>query len=205
MWRKGLTALVVVFWAAYAPPSQSANNTAEQFARQLIDQGFAILRDERLETQARRDKFHAFILGHVDARRTALFTLGIYRRTASPDVLERFVSVFAEYSTAIYESRLEQYKNARMTVVSSLEHKPGDFTVMTSAQDASLREPLMIGFRLAAGSGTYKIIDVQAAGIWLSVEQREQFGALLSRNNGDVAALADEIARRTADIHAARS
>jgi phospholipid transport system substrate-binding protein len=204
MWQRGLAALVVVIWAAYASPSQSASNTAEQFAKQLIDQGFAILRDESLEKQVRRDKFHTFILRHVDARRTALFTLGVYRRSASPEVLERFVSAFAEYSTAIYESRLEQYKSATMTVVSSLENKPGDITVMTSAQDATLREPLMVGFRLAAGSGTYKIIDVQAAGIWLSVEQREQFGSLLSRNNGDVAALTDEIARRTGDIRAAR-
>lgn len=204
MWRAGLvTALVVVLWGAAAPLA-SADNTAEQFARQLIDQGFAILRDESLEANARRNRFHTFILGHVDARRTALFTLGVYRRTAAPDMVERFVGAFKEYSTAIYESRLEQYKNATLTVVSSIENKPSDVTVMTSAQDPSLREPLMVGFRLAAVSSTYKIVDVQAAGIWLSVEQREQFGALLSRNNGDVDALTDEIVRRTAEIRLAR-
>lgn len=204
MWRTGLAmTLIVVFWAVGAVGAR-ANTAAEQFARQLIDQGFAILRDESLETEARRDRFHAFILGHVEARGTALFTLGVYRRNVAPEVLERFVSAFREYSTAIYESRLEQYKSATMTVVSSIENKPGDVTVMTSAQDPSLREPLMVGFRLAAVAGTYKIVDVQAAGIWLSVEQREQFGALLSRNNGDVGGLADEIARRTAEMRAAR-
>jgi phospholipid transport system substrate-binding protein len=196
-----LSALLAAIGAAGA----RADDGAERFARQLIDEGFSILRDDSLPAQARRDKFHTFILGHVDGQRTALFTLGVYRRSVSEAVLTRFIAVFTEYSTAIYETHLVDYKNATLTVVSSIENKPGDVTVMTSAEDPSLREPLRVGFRLSSSGGTYRIVDIQAAGIWLSVEQRDQFAALLSRNNGDVAALTDELVKRTANIRAAKT
>lgn len=202
-WRNLLGSLVLLtIWAGNVW-SAPADVPAEQFVRQLISEGFSILRDEGLSTGSRQTKFHQFIVGHVDAQRTAMFTLGVYRRNASEETLARFVAAFRDYSTAIYETRLDDYKNATMTVVSSMENKRGDITVIASAEDKSLREPLSVGFRLANSSDRFKIIDVQVAGIWLSVEQREQFGALLSRNGGDIDRLTEELVVKAAELRRA--
>jgi phospholipid transport system substrate-binding protein len=179
----------------------SGDPQAEQFARNLIDRGFGILRDATIDNATRSDRFHAFILPNIDARKTALFTLGNYRRGANAADVDTFVAAFAEYSTAMYETRLITYKNATLTVVGSLENKPGDVTVNTLGNDASLREPIRVAFRLA-GAGAYKIIDIQVEGIWLSVEQRDQFASILGQNNGNIGALTAILNERTKNMRA---
>lgn len=85
-----------------------ADATGGRFAQRVIDQGFAILRDESAIPEAKSARSHTFILGHVEARKTALFTLGIHWRSVSDAVLESYVEAFREYSTAIYETRLDR-------------------------------------------------------------------------------------------------
>lgn len=168
----------------------SADNGARAFTQSLIDNGFAILRDAGADEATRVRRFDDFIVRHMDARKTALFTLGHYRRGAPDGVVEPFVAAFADYSTAIYGAHLVDYSQATLRVTGATANKPGDITVMTLAEGGGLREPLRIAFRLGvAAGGAYKIVDVQVAGIWLSVEQRDQFASVLSQTNGDIPSL----------------
>jgi len=174
-----------------------ADQDAEAFARDLIDRGFAILRDDSVDDATRSAKFHAFILPNIDARKTGLFTLGNYRRGANEADIDAFVAAFAEYSTSMYETRLTTYRNATLTIIGSLENRPGDVTVNTLGSDVGLREPVRISFRLLGSNGSYKIVDIQVAGIWLSVEQRDQFASLLGQNDGRIGALTSILIERT--------
>jgi phospholipid transport system substrate-binding protein len=197
-WTIGLVSLSML---GVIPAAHARNLAAEGFAQRLIDEGLSILRGDAVGP-ARRERFRAFITPHVEARKTALFTLGVYRRGASQQVLDDFAAVFRDYTIAIYEVRLDQYRHATMTVVGSIDATARDVIVNTRGDDPRLREPVSIGFRLTAVQDTFKIVDVQVAGIWLSVEQREQFTALLGQNGGNVTALTDELRKRTARIRA---
>ena len=73
--------------------------------------GLDILRDKKLSTVQRRDQFETLLLGLVDVRRIALFTLGQYRRTAPPEDVEAFVGAFKNYATAAYQSYFAKYTN----------------------------------------------------------------------------------------------
>lgn len=179
---------------------QAANEDAEAFAKRTIERGFAILRDESAGSAGRQTRFHSFIIDYVDARKSAMFALGASRRGAEAAMLETYAAAFSEYSIEIYESRLENYKNATLTVTGSLENKPGDVTVNTLGAAPNLREPVRIAFRLTGTSGNYRIVDVQVEGIWLSVELRDEFAALLSANGGDIAALTRTLNERTAKM-----
>lgn len=188
--------------AMVAVQSASANDDAEKFAQSVIDRGLLILRDNSVGDQARREKFQVFILPLVDARKTALFTLGVYRRGSADAVIDPFVAAFTDYSTAIYEARLDEYKHAALTVTGSIDNKPGDVTVDALATAANLREPVRIAFRLLGSGGGYKIVDIQVAGIWLSIDQRDQFASQLGKSNGDIPALTSSLIERTARIRA---
>ena len=48
----------------------------------------------------------------------------------------------------------------------------------------------------------YKIVDVQVAGIWLSIEQRDQFASVLAQNNGDIASLTASLRDRATRLRA---
>lgn len=187
-WLAAAIAAVALTFALGATPV-SADDGARAFTQTLIDKGFAILRDTRMDEAARVRSFDDFIVGHMDARKTALFTLGHYRRGAPDGVVEPFVEAFTDYSTAIYGSHLVDYAAATLRVTGDVVNKPGDVTVMTLAEGGGLRQSLRIAFRLASAGGAYKIIDVQVEGIWLSVEQREQFASVLAQSRGDIASL----------------
>ncbi len=189
-------AAIGLFFALSASPA-SADDGAQAFTQTMVDNGFAILRDTRMDKAARVTRFKAYIVGHMDTRKTALFTLGTYRRGAPESVVQPFIDAFAAYSTAIYGTHLVDFAGATVRVTGDTSNKPGDVTVMTVAEGGPLREPLRIAFRLSGEGGTYKIVDVQVAGIWLSVEQRDQFAAVLSQNRGDIAALTASLKDRT--------
>ena len=194
--------LVAVIGAAslmsVAPASADAD--AERFAQTLIDQGVGILRNT--SDPARRAKFREFITQYADARKTALFTLGNYRRAASDTDLEAFVRAFQDYATAVYESRLDRYKGQTLKVVGSIDNKPGDVTVNMVVVDPNAPSQLRVAFRLHGGSANYRFIDIQVEGIWLSVDQREQFAAFLSKNNGSIPLLTAHLQTQAQQIMA---
>lgn len=182
--RRAFLAVLVVAasWMSIGPAN--AGQDAEAFAQRLIDQGVGILRNTN--DPARRAKFRDFITQYADARKTALFTLGNYRRGASDADIENFVQAFTAYATAVYESRLDQYKGQTLKVVGSIDNKANDVTVNMIVVDPNATNPLRVAFRLLGGNNAYRFVDIQVEGIWLSIDQREQFAAFLSKNNGNI-------------------
>jgi phospholipid transport system substrate-binding protein len=195
-----VAALALTLTLGAAPVS--ADDGARAFTQSLIDNGFAILRDPSADEATRVRRFDDFIVRHMDARKTALFTLGRYRRGAPDGVVEPFVTAFTDYSTAIYGAHLVDYSQATLRVTGETANKPGDVTVMTLAEGGGLREPLRIAFRLASAGGAYKIVDVQVAGIWLSIEQRDQFASVLAQTNGDIPSLTISLRDRATRLRA---
>ena len=175
---------------AMALPAAAAANVAESFVDDNIHKGLEILRDKKLNTVQRRDQFETLLLGLVDVRRIALFTLGQYRRTAPPEDVEAFVNAFKNYATAAYQSYFAKYTNQTLKVSGSTERSPTDFIVQTLLVDASSNQPpAEVDFRVRTDTGKPVLVDVAYQGIWLSLEQRDQFVAFLGQNNGDVRSL----------------
>lgn len=203
MWlaRRAFLGVILAAASFISAAPASADADAERFAQTLIDQGVAILRNTG--DPARRAKFREFITRYADARKTALFTLGNYRRGASEADLAAFVKAFQDYATAVYESRLDRYKGETLKVVGSNDNKPGDVTVNMIVADNSAPNPLRVAFRLHGGNGNYKFIDIQVEGIWLSVDQRDQFAAFLSKNNGNIPRLTAHLQSQAQQIMAA--
>jgi phospholipid transport system substrate-binding protein len=173
-----------------ARPALAAANVAESFVDDNIHKGLSILADKKLTLTQRRDQFETLLLGLVDVRRIALFTLGQYRRTAPPDDVEAFVNAFRNYATAAYQSYFSKYTNQTLKVTGSTERTPTDFIVQTLLVDPSTSQPpAEVDFRVRTDSGKPVLVDVAYQGIWLSLEQRDQFVAFLGQNNGNVRTL----------------
>ncbi len=165
-------------------------NVAESFVDENIHKGLDILRDKRLSSVQRRDQFEGLLLSLVDVRRIALFTLGQYRRTASPDDVEAFVAAFKNYATAEYQSYFSKYTNQTLKVTGSTERTPTDFIVQTQLIDSdSNQPPAEVDFRVRTDTGKPVLVDLAYQGVWLSLEQRDQFVSFLGQNNGNVRSL----------------
>ena len=173
-----------------ARPAAAAQNVAESFVDENIHKGLDILRDKKLSVTQRRDQFETLLLGLVDVRRIGLFTLGQYRRTAPPDDVEAFIAAFRNYASAAYQSYFAQYTDQTLKVTGSTERTPTDFIVQTLLIDPnSSQQPAEVDFRVRTDTGKPVLVDVAYQGIWLSLEERDQFVAFLGQNNGNVRTL----------------
>jgi phospholipid transport system substrate-binding protein len=67
--------------------------------------------------------------------------------------------------------------------------------------DPNARNQLRVAFRLLGGGGSYRFVDIQVEGIWLSIEQREQFAGFLSQNGGNVPKLTAHLSAQAQQIN----
>jgi ABC-type transporter MlaC component len=70
--------------------------------------------------------------------------------------------------------------------------------VMVDPTDRSGLRPLEVDFRVRTDSGKPELTDLSVLGIWLALSQRDQFGAFLAQNKGDVKALTQHLQTVTA-------
>ena len=167
---------------------------AENYISANVQKGLTILNNHGLSDMQRRYQFRDFLTTLTDIRRIALFTLGAARRTATPEQIDAFVNAFRNYAVAVYESRLKAYSGQSLRVIGGSVHGPGDYIVRTQLVDPTGRmeqqgEPIEVDFRVSGTPGRYVVIDAAIAGVWLALEERDQFTAFLEENNGNLNAL----------------
>jgi len=188
--RRAMLASVTVLPLVKAGPAAAAANVAETFVDENIHKGLDILKDKKLTVTQRRDQFETLLLGLVDVRRIGLFTLGQYRRTAPPEDVEAFINAFKNYATAAYQSYFAKYTDQTLKVTGSTKRNDTDFIVQTLLVDPnSNQQPSEVDFRVRTDTGKPVLVDVAYQGIWLSLEERDQFVAFLGQNNGNVRTL----------------
>ncbi len=169
-------------------PAQ-ASPAAEAFVQDNIHKGLDILNNKALSIDQRRSQFETFLMGLADMKRIADFTLGQYRRGASPADVAAFEDAFHNYATAVYQSYFAKYAGQTLKVTGSTDLAPTDTVVKTALinpNDHSGQTPLEVDFRVRTDQGAPVVTDFSVAGIWLSVEERDQFIAFLGQNNGNI-------------------
>lgn len=176
---------------SFAPAAMAAT-PAETFVQNNIHIGLDILNNKSLSTDARRTQFANFLLGLTDMKRIADFTLGQYRRGASPADLAAFDTAFQNYAVAVYQSYFAKYAGQTLKVTNSQARTADDFIVATQLidpNDRSGQAPLEVDFRVRTDAGKPVVTDFSVAGIWLALEERDQFTSFLGQNGGNIKAL----------------
>ena len=168
-----------------------AQTAAEDYVRANVQKGLSILNNRNLPDAERRSEFRNFLTTLTDIRRIALFTLGAARRTATPAQIDAFVDAFRNYAVAVYESRLKAYAGQTLRTTGATTHGPNDFIVTTVLVDPTGKteaqgEPIEVDFRVDSTNGRFVVIDASIAGVWLALEERDQFTAFLEENNGNL-------------------
>ena len=179
---------------AMASPASAQIAPAESYVSANVQKGLTILNNHNIPDAERRAEFRDFLTSLTDLRRIAMFTLGSARRTATPAQVDSFVDAFRNYAVAVYESRLKAYAGQYLKVVGGSEHGPGDYIVRTVLVDPTGRteqqgEPIEVDFRVDGSVGRFVVIDAAIAGVWLALEERDQFTAFLEENNENLGAL----------------
>jgi phospholipid transport system substrate-binding protein len=192
--RLPLLALATLAVAAISPAQ--AATPSETFISSNIQRSLEILNGKELRPDQRSGEFQALLLDIVDMKRIALFTLGQYGRTASLSDQDKFVAAFQNYAIASYQTYFARYAGQTLTVSGSTERTPQDVVVMTMLKDPndhSGQQPLEVDFRVRSDSGKPMLVDFSVAGMWLALEERDQFVAFLDHNDGSIPKLIEHL------------
>ncbi len=201
--RIGFALLLAFAPAPFAAAPARAATPAETFVQNNVQRGLTILNNGALSPEQKRTQFSGFLESLTNIPRIALFTLGPARRTAPQADQDAFVAAFHDYAEAVYESRLQQYSGQTLKVTGSTERAPNDFvveTLMVDPKAKSGQQPVEVDFRVVNDGGKYQVIDASVVGVWLAIEQRDQFTAFLAQHNNSVPQLIDHLKKLTAAL-----
>jgi phospholipid transport system substrate-binding protein len=190
------TLLAAVLAAPFLAAPAMAADPAETFVSDNIQKGLALLNNKTLAPAAKRDQFEQFLTNLTDLKRIADFTLGQYRRSATPADVAAFEGAFQNYAVSVYQYYFSKYSGQTLKVLDSTQRAPTDYIVSTQLIDPakSGQKPLEISFRVRTDGARPVVTDVSVEGVWLSLQQRDQFVAFLGQNNGNVKLLISHLA-----------
>jgi phospholipid transport system substrate-binding protein len=111
-----------------------------------------------------------------------------YWRSANDQQRQNFVKALDDYVVRIYSQRFSDYQGETLKVLKSRDQ--GDSAYVNSQiVRPSGGPPVKVDWRLRKSGDGYKIIDVIVEGISMVTTQRDEFGAVIQRQGGDLDAL----------------
>ena len=126
----------------------------------------------------------------VDIDGIGFYTLGKHRKNLSDDQKVEFKKIFREYFLKSFSTRLVEYKEAKIVVISE-DVKNEKYTIVKSKLLATSNRPeVAIDWRVYTKDPLKPLIrDLVIEGLSLARTQREEFNSIITNNGGDINAL----------------
>ena len=169
--------------------TNSIANISSNFINNITDSASSILSSEN----TREEKIQKLIkIGEnsVDIEGIGFYTLGKHRKILNDGQKDEFKKIFREYFLKSFSSRLVEYKEAKIVVISE-DIKNDKYTIVKSKLLATSDRPeVSIDWRVYTKDPTKPLIrDLIIEGLSLARTQREEFNSIITNNDGDIKAL----------------
>ena len=161
----------------------------EKFISEIIDEAKLILNSQdSKETKA--EKLSVIALKTVDVKGIGYYTLGKKRKEITEDQMDKYNKVFENYFLKSFTSRLTDYSDPKITVLSA-EKINEKYTIVKSMLVKTDKKPeVKIDWRVYTKNPENPLIrDLIIEGLSLARTQKEEFASILSSNNNDINAL----------------
>jgi len=126
----------------------------------------------------------------VDIKGIGYYTLGAYRKDLNDEQIKQYVLLFEQYFLKSFSSRLAEYSNPEIEVVSKKKINE-NYTMVSSILVATDQRPVVeIDWRIYTKNlEDPKIRDLIIEGLSLARTQKEEFSSIIESNDGDINAL----------------
>jgi len=181
-----ITSFLIIFFSSIGKvysiePDIFVQSTVNRAAKTL---GSNLTKVERV------DKLKEIASDTVDINGIGYYTLGAYRDNINDEQLKQYNLLFRQYFLKSFSSRLAEYSNPEIKVVSKKKLNK-NYTMVSSVLVSTEQRPeVKIDWRIyTKNPENPKIRDLIIEGLSLARTQKEEFSSIIQSNDGDINAL----------------
>ena len=124
---------------------------------------------------------------NVDINGIGMYTLGKYRKKLNEDQKIKYNKLFKSYFLKSFSSRLVDYSDPKISVVSEKKINENYTIVNTILEETSKNPEIKIDWRIYTKDLNRPLIrDLIVEGLSLARTQKEEFRSILQNNEGDI-------------------
>jgi len=181
--------IIVFFIFGLAQKGFAYSNDPKQFIQEIVDEAKKVLVDTNTQ-EFKTKKLSEMALKTVDIKGVAYYSLGNYRKELNDKQMEEYLVLFEKYFLKSFTSRLTDYSEPKIDVV-SVEVLNPKYTIVKSVLLATDKKPeVKIEWRVYTKNPDKPLIrDLIIEGLSLARTQKEEFSSVIETNNGDVTKL----------------
>ena len=173
----------------------SYSSNPEGFISQVIEEAKVILSSSS-SSDEKANKLSEIALKTVDVKGLAYYTLGKKRKEITPEELKKYESLFEKYFLKSFTSRLTDYSDPKINVLSSEVVNEKYTIVKTMLLKTDKRPEVKIDWRVYTKDPNNPLIrDLIIEGLSLARTQKEEFASVLNANNNDINVLFSTLER----------
>jgi len=165
----------------------------EKFITEIIDQAKLIL-NSGVSKEDKAKKLSLIALETVDVKGIGYYSLGKKRKELTPDQLKKYESLFEKYFLKSFTSRLTDYSDPKIAVLSA-EIASEKYTIVKTMLLKTNKKPeVKIDWRVYTKDPNKPLIrDLIVEGLSLARTQKEEFASILSTNDNELNALFNKL------------
>tara|TARA_B100000989_G_scaffold295105_1_gene275446 strand:+ start:630 stop:1256 length:627 start_codon:yes stop_codon:yes gene_type:complete len=181
--------IILVIFFYFLTLSNSFSIEADVFIQSTVNRASKIL-SENLSKDEKINKLKIIAEETVDIRGIGFYTLGSIRKSLDENQKKKYSKLFREYFLKSFSSRLSEYTNPEIDVLSK-EVLSENYTIVNSLlKGTSERPEVKIDWRVYTKDPENLLIrDLIIEGLSLARTQKEEFASILNSNDNDINAL----------------
>jgi len=178
--------IIIFFILGLTQESFAYSSDPKQFIQEVVDEAKKVLINTNSK-EFKSKKLSEIAMKTVDITGVAYYSLGNYRKTLSDEQMNEYLSLFEKYFLKSFTSRLTDYSEPKIEVLSTEVLNP-KYTIVKSLLLATDKKPAVnIEWRVYTKNPDKPLIrDLIIEGISLARTQKEEFASVIEANNGDI-------------------
>ena len=186
MFTKKILTLIIFLIISFSNIAKVYSIEPDVFIQSTVNRAAKTL-SGNLNTNERVEKLKEIARDTVDIKGIGFYSLGSYRKNLNMEEIESYQNVFTEYFLKSFSSRLAEYSNPEIDVVSKKKINE-NYTIVSSILVATdVRPEVKIKWRVYTKDPNNLLIrDLIIEGLSLARTQKEEFSSIISSNDGDI-------------------
>ena len=176
---------LIVFFILISLNNLSAKEPSE-LINEIVDEASLILSSSD-PVESKIIKLNNIAEINVDIDGIGMYTLGKYRKNLNEEQKIKYKKLFKSYFLKSFSSRLVDYSDPKINVVS--EKKINEkYTIVSTLLEATTKNPeIKIDWRIYTKNPERPLIrDLIVEGLSLARTQKEEFNSIIQNNDGDI-------------------